>query len=76
MIHAICQALPHITKRNDILAVVAGNCIHDGSGDNNHQKGHYEESIQPHNAGMLRHIYAQIKNKVGDRIGSTLTNSE
>src|SRR3990172_2435808 len=49
MIRSIHQALL-ITKRNDILAVVAGNRVHDGGGYDDRQQKDYENSIAGHNA--------------------------
>ena len=63
MISPIRQALLHILKRHDVLAVVAGNRVHDGGGNDDHQKGHYEERIQSHNENMVRQFFAQSKRK-------------
>ena len=65
MIRSIRKALLHIPKRNDILAIIAGYRVHDGSGNNKRQKGDYEENVQSHDASMLRHFSTQRKRKIG-----------
>ena len=65
MIRSIRKALLHIPKRNNILAVIAGYRVHDGSGNNERQKGDYEENVQSHDGSMLRHFSTQRKRKIG-----------
>lgn len=69
MISSIHQALLHSLKRNDIIAIIAGNRVHNGSGNNGHQKWQYEKNIQSHDGNMVRQFSEQSKLKF-EKIGS------